>query len=250
MRNSSRFSFLFLGVFLLFALWFFVSKFVGSDLIFPGPEKVLIYTFRLLLEGRLLTSIGSTFLRAFLGMGISLVIGTMLGFLMGLSERTYVFLQPLNMVIRSVPIVSWLSTVILAWGIGWRGVVFIVFVSLLPVVTFNVCEGVRVVDKKLLEMARIYSVPVRRILKEIYLGSIWPFLVSSIKLSIGTMWKVAIVAEYLIGETGLGVRIMQAKFYVNTVEVFACTIVAVIFGLILEGLFSILWERDFFEVHS
>lgn len=239
-----------LGTFFLFALWFIVARFVSSDLIFPDPEKVLIHTYRLLLDGRLISSIGLTFLRAFLGMGLSLIVGTVFGFLMGLSDKIYVLLQPFNMVIRSVPIVSWLSTVILAWGIGWRGVVFIVFVSLLPVVTFNICEGVRVVDKKLLEMAKIYSVPTLKILKEIYFGSVWPFLVSSVKLSIGTMWKVAIVAEYLIGETGLGVQIMRAKFYVNTVEVFSYTLGAVVFGLILEGLFSILWERGFFEVYS
>jgi len=82
------------------------------------------------------------------------------------------------------------------------------------------------------------------------MGSVWPFLLSSLKLSIGSMWKVAIVAEYLIGETGLGVQIMQAKFYVNTTEVFSYTLVAVVFGLVLEALFSLLWERGSFEVHS
>jgi len=250
MKNSSRFEFSVLGVLLLFVVWFVVSKLVSSDLVFPGPEKVLLHSYRLLVEGKLLGPVGLTFLRAFFGMGLALLVGTILGFLMGLSERIYLLLQPLNMAIRSVPIVSWLSTVILAWGIGWRGVVFIVFVSLLPIVTFNVCEGVRVVDKKLVEMAKVYSLPKWKIFRAIYMGSVWPFLLSSLKLSIGSMWKVAIVAEYLIGETGLGVQIMQAKFYVNTTEVFSYTVVAVAFGLILEALFSFLWERGSFEVHS
>lgn len=250
MRSSSRFKFSLLGVALLFCIWFVVSKLVSSDLIFPGPLKVLVRSYRLLIEGKLLRPVGLTFLRAFFGMGLALVTGTALGFLMGISDKIYLLLQPLNMVIRSVPIVSWLSTVILAWGIGWRGVVFIVFISLLPIVTFNVCEGVRIVDKKLLEMARIYAVPRMKVFRVIYMGSVWPFLLSSLKLSIGNMWKVAIVAEYLIGETGLGVQIMQAKFYVNTVEVFSYTFVAVIFGLILEGVFTSIWERKPFEVHS
>lgn len=250
MRSSSRFKFFCLGIVLLLVLWFSVSRFVSSNLVFPGPEKVLIDVYQLFMDGKLFKPVGLTFLRAFLGMGLALLVGTIFGFAMGASERVYLLLQPLNMVIRSVPIVSWLSTVILAWGIGWRSVVFIVFVSLLPIVTFNVCEGVRIVDKKLLEMATIYSVPKLKIFKAIYMGSVWPFLLSSLKVSIGNMWKVAIVAEYLVGESGLGVQIMQAKFYVNTAEVFAYTLVAVVCGLILETVFSFLWERSTFEVRS
>jgi ABC-type nitrate/sulfonate/bicarbonate transport system, permease component len=89
MKNSSRFEFSLLGVVLLFASWFVVSKLVSSDLVFPGPEKVLSHSYRLLVEGKLLGPVGLTFLRAFFGMGLALFAGTVLGFLMGLSDRIY-----------------------------------------------------------------------------------------------------------------------------------------------------------------
>ena len=56
------------------------------------------------------------------------------------------------------------------------------------------------------------------------------------------MWKVAIVAEYLAGNKGIGVELSWAKFYLNTPKVFAYTMLAVLAGLSLEKVFDFLWE--------
>ncbi|WP_245530507.1 ABC transporter permease [Pseudothermotoga thermarum] len=188
----------------------------------------------------------NTFAKAILSLSLALLVGTLLGFLMGIFNWFNLMFKPLAMVLRSVPIVSWLSTVLFLWGIGWRSVVFIVFMTLLPQIMFNVAEGVRTIDVKLVEMAKVYNVPKRKVFKTIYMGSLVPFLVSAINVSIGTMWKSAIVAEYLLGGTGLGVRIQEAKFFINTPRVFALTLSAVFVGLGLEFVFSWLWEKKLY----
>lgn len=238
------------GIIFLLCLWYIASILVGSSLIFPGPDLVFAQIFKLAKTGQLFVYLWQTFYKAFLGMLLALLIGLLLGFAIGISQKLYELFRPLLMIVRSVPIVSWLSTVILLWGIGWKGVVFIVCVTLLPGVIFNIAEGVRSVDVRLLEMAKIYSVRKRKIFQKIYLGSILPFLLSAINVSIGTMWKAAIVSEYLIGDSGLGLQIFQSKFYIDTPSVFAFTISAVLFGLALELIFSLFWERYFGEKSS
>lgn len=247
MMISLRSKWFLLGIVFLICLWYIVSFLVGSSLIFPNPKLVFAQIFELAKTGQLFIYLWQTFYKAFVGLLLALLLGLFLGFVIGISQRLYELFRPLLMIVRSVPIVSWLSTVILLWGIGWKGVVFIVFMTLLPTVIFNVAEGVRSVDIRLLEMAKVYSVPRKKIFNKIYLGSILPFLLSAINVSIGTMWKAAIVSEYLIGDSGLGLQIFQSKFYIDTPRVFAFTLSAVLFGLIFELIFSWLWERYFSE---
>lgn len=244
---SSRSKWFLFGIVFLICLWYTVSFLVGSSLIFPSPKLVFAQILEVTKTGQLFLYLWQTFYKAFLGLLLALLVGLFVGFIIGLSQKLYELFRPILMIIRSVPIVSWLSSVILLWGIGWKGVVFIVFMTLLPTVIFNISEGVKSVDVRLLEMAKIYSVPRKRIFQKIYLGSVLPFLLSAINVSIGTMWKAAIVSEYLIGDSGLGVQIFQSKFYIDTPRVFAFTLSAVIFGLIFEMIFSWLWERYFGE---
>ncbi len=247
MMLSSRSKWFLLGIVFLICFWYMISFLVGSSLVFPNPNLVVAQIFELAKTGQLFIYLWQTFYKAFLGLILALLTGLFLGFVIGISQRLYELFRPLLMIVRSVPVVSWLSTVILLWGIGWKGVVFIVFMTLLPTVVFNIAEGVRAVDVRLLEMARIYSVSKKRVFEKIYLGSVLPFLLSAINVSIGTMWKAAIVSEYLIGDSGLGLQIFQSKFYIDTPKVFAFTISAVLFGLVLELIFSSLWERYFSE---
>ncbi len=247
MTISSPIKWFLLGFLTFVLIWFLVSNLlIRSPLIFPGPYVVLKEIWSLARTGELFVSLLGTFAKAILGLLLSLLVGTFLGFLMGVFKWFNLLFKPFAMILRSVPIVSWLSTVLFLWGVGWRSVLFIVFVTLLPGIMFNVAEGVRSVDVKLVEMSKVYKVAKRKVFRTIYIGSLLPFLISAINVSIGTMWKSAIVAEYLLGGTGLGTRIQEAKFFINTPRVFALTLSAVMVGLGLEFLFSWLWEKQFY----
>lgn len=234
----------FLGIFSLIFLWWIISLLVNSELIVPSPYTVILSLIEIIKKGMLFSALFSTFLKGILGMLISLVIGVPLGFLMGISNSFEEILRPGTMFIRSVPIISWLSSILVIWGVGWQAPVFIVVVSLIPPILFNVAQGVKTVDGKLLEMARIYKVPKRKVIRNIYLGSLVPFLLSAVRVSVGTMWKVAIVAEYVAGDSGMGIQISDAKFYLETPKVFAFTMVAVLCGLLLEYLFDLFISKS------
>ncbi len=207
-------------------------------MIIPSPIKVLETLFKTLKKADIYMSILSTFSKAISGLFFALIIGIPIGFLTGRFEIFYSILNPMLMAIRSTPVVSWLTFVILSWGIGWRAPVFIVMVSLLPNIIYNIMEGTKNVDKKLLEVAKVYKVGKIKVLKYIYLGSITPFLIAVLKLSLGSMWKAAIVAEYLAGNSGLGTLILDAKYYLDSTSIFVYTILSIVCGLLMEWLFN------------
>ncbi|WP_372236606.1 ABC transporter permease [Thermosipho melanesiensis] len=162
---------------------------------------------------------------------------------MGICKKCFELLRPTFTIIQSVPIISWLALVMFVWGIGLTGPIIISTLSLIPNVTFSVAQGVRNTDKKLLEMAKTYNVPKGKIIKDIYFGSIIPFLLSALEVISGNLWKVVIVSEYLAGKEGIGVQISWARQYVDTPKVYALTIIAVILGISTERLIKIITKR-------
>ncbi len=238
-----------IGVCLLFFFWWILSLLINESLIVPSPYEVLVKIIEEVQRGKLLPALTMTFLKSIQGLGIALLIGTPIGIIMGVSKRFEEWIRPSTMVLRSMPIVSWLSSVIVIWGMGWQAPIFIIVTTLLPLIIYNIAQGVKSIDVKLIEMARVYQVPRSRIFRQIYLGSIVPFLLSSVRVSLGTMWKVAIVAEFMAGDSGLGIEISWAKFYLETPTVFAFTSVAVLSGFLLEYLFdqfiSIMYKKGY-----
>jgi NitT/TauT family transport system permease protein len=174
--------------------------------------------------------------KVFLALGLVLVLGVFLGLFLGISTRFYEMMRPIIMIIQAVPVVSWLSLVIFSWGIGWRGPVFIAFLSLIPMALLTTVSGVKNLDRKLLEMARVFKVPKSRVIKDIYLGALIPFIIAIVEVCIGQAWKVILVSEYLCGDSGLGVEILSARYDVNIPEVYALTLIAVLLGIITERL--------------
>jgi len=228
------------GIIIFLTLWQLLALFFGWSIILPSPREVLPTMVHLLLQPDTGIALAQTAWKVLLSLTMVLLIGIVLGLLLGLVNPLYEMMRPIIMVIQAVPVISWLTLVIFAWGIGWRGPVFITFLALLPMALLTTVSGVRNLDQKLLEMARVYKVSGTSILKDIYIGSLLPFVAAIIDVSIGQAWKVILVTEYLCGNSGLGVKILSARYAVDSNGVYAYTLLAVILGIITERLVKLI----------
>ncbi|HNS35857.1 MAG TPA: ABC transporter permease subunit, partial [Mesotoga sp.] len=138
----------------------------------------------------------------------------------------------------------WLALAIFWWGVGFSSPVYIVLLTLFPIFTINIAEGVRNVDKKLVEMAKVYRLSRKVVLRKIYLSSAFPFIVSSMRVGVGIMWKSVAVAEFMVGASGIGRAMSDAKYSINTTRVFAYTLILVILGILTEKLLDLLIGRS------
>lgn len=228
-----------IGIVIFLLLWQAVALILNRSIIVPSPIETLILWGQLLAQPATLLAGLQTAWKVVMALLLVLVLGLPAGLLLGLFQPLYDMSRPLIMVIQAVPVISWLSLVLFTWGRSWQGPVLIAFLSILPVAVLTTVSGVGNLDKKLLEMARLYRVPRQKVLHDIYLGSLIPFIVAIIDVSLGQAWKVILVAEYLCGDNGLGMKIFDARSFVDTPAVYAFTLLAVFLGIITERLIKL-----------
>ena len=194
-------------------------------------------------------SVLSTMARGLAGFGVSFLCGAALGLAAGKSGVLRGLLDPAVAVIRSVPVMA----IILLAMIWFRAGSVPVFVGVLvgfPIVFSSVVEGVRSIDRRLLEMARAYGLGSWRTLLSVSVPSLLPFLMSAASSALGLTWRVVVGAEVLsqpLHAIGTGLQTAQARL--ETDEVFAWTVVAVVVGACAElGLRALLrlpgWWRS------
>lgn len=92
-------------------------------------------------------------------------------------------------------------------------------------------------------MAKLYRVPQQRIIRDIYFGSLFPFIAAILDVNIGLVWKVILVTEYLCGGNGLGEKILMARMNIDTTTAWALTLIAVVLGITTEVISKQIFTR-------
>lgn len=91
--------------------------------------------------------------------------------------------------------------------------VFISFLMVLPVIYTNIFEGIRQTDRKILEMAKVFRVNLRRQIRYIYVSQVLPYFLSACRLSLGMCWKAGVAAEVIGVPSGsIGEKLYNAKY--------------------------------------
>ena len=117
--------------------------------------------------------------------------------------------------------------------------IFIAFLMVLPVIYTNMLQGIKSTDKKLLEMAEVFSLKKLRRIKYIYMPQLRPYIQSACSISLGLCWKAGIAAEVIgIPEGSIGEALYQAKIYLNSRDLFAWTVVIIIISIVFEKFFA------------
>ena len=113
-----------------------------------------------------------------------------------------------------------------------------------PIIYTNVIEGIKSVDNYLVQMANVYKVKRKYVVKDIYLPSIKNYIVSGILMCLGIGWKVSVASEVLSTPNySIGLNLLNAKTTLETSELFAWTIVIVILSFIFEKIFKYYLSR-------
>ena len=177
------------------------------------------------------------------GFLIACAIAVALAALSARYRRAEELLAPLIAVVKSVPVASFIILA-LVWLSGRTLAIFISALIVFPPVYANVLEGVRRTDASLLDMARVFRVPLRRQITGIYLPHTLPYFRSAIRTALGLCWKAGTAAE-VIGLSGgsIGERLYIAKVYFQTEDLFAWTAVIVLLSTLFEKLFLLTVDR-------
>jgi NitT/TauT family transport system permease protein len=169
-----------------------------------------------------------------IGMVIALIIGTVIGLAMGLSKAVDAFFNDWVVAILAMPNLAWALFCSLAFGFGDTGPIITVVLTGVPFVIINVREGVRNTPTDLFDMARAFDVPRQRVIRQVLIPSLLPFLFAAARYCFALGWKGLVVAEVFGGMDGAGWTI---KFWYDAHRAYGVigyALFFVIFALVFE----------------
>ena len=224
------------AVLFLLGIWKVISILSGSEQIVPSPESTFLSVIEIMTRDNFIPSVVSTVGRGLLGFCIALLLSFLLGIPAGMSRGVFLFINPILVAIRSTPVIS-LILLIIIWAGNELVPVFIAVLTMFPIICVNIIEGIRNVDKSLIEMGHVYKVNKRRILLGISIPSILPFLTGGISNALGFGWRAIIIGEVLSQPfMGIGTRMQDAQIFLMVSELIAWTLIAIIISYIFEAL--------------
>ncbi len=233
----------FISAILLLVIWQVASLVVDSAILLPSPISAMGVLVSYLSEAVFWGNVWETVLRALKSFLLTMAAGIILGLLSGLVTRVRYMLSPLITVVRSVPV---MSVILLAfiWFESGTVPVFAAFLMSFPIIFENTFQGIAQTDGRLLEMAAVYGLSRRQKLLSISVPALLPFLVAGARGTIGMTWKVVIAAEVLtVPKRGIGSAMQFSQINLETSQVMAWTVTAVLLSGASQVLFSLLLRR-------
>jgi NitT/TauT family transport system permease protein len=232
-KNEKKLIGLFFTIALL-AVWKIISIKIDADIILPPPEDVIIRLARISRDKQFWQAVGNTTVRTIYGFIISLSAGFITGIVCGSNPRINAALSPLISVIRTIPVMS-IILLAMIWFKTDMVPVFVCFLMIFPIITANVSQGIRVVNKSFIEMAAAFKISKSNVMFHITIPSTIPFVLAGVRAAVGVAWKSVIAAEVLsqpIRAIGTGIQFSQMNL--ETAEVMAWTVIAIILSKISE----------------
>jgi sulfonate transport system permease protein len=215
-RSFARLASPWAGPVALLCIWEGLSRaLVIPPRLLPAPLDVLLAGVRATMHGQLCTHLAVSALRASVGLVIGSAIGLVLGVATGLSRAVQLVLDGPMQMLRAVPALALVPLVILWFGLGETGKIFIVVITVMFPVYLNTFHGVRSVDPQLIEMASVYGLRGAALYREVILPGALPSILVGFRFALGLAWLVMIVAETLGAERGLGYIAANAREFMQ-----------------------------------
>ncbi len=218
---------------LVLGLWLAGYIWLGAALV-PSPSSALLRMGSFFTDISSLHHLAVSLFRGMLGLLITYSIALPAGILCGMNRRLMEGLSPLVTLSQSCPPVIWIALIMVWAGMGNTVPVTVSVLTMLPVVFFSTASGVRAIDPDLFNLARLYRVPGRRILKGIILPGLAPSLVGSLSYALGVAWKVIATAEFFGSADGIGSRLYWCFRFLDMSGLFAWALVLILLGFLID----------------
>ncbi len=218
-------------------VWIFAPE------LLPGPIAVserLISQWR---SGELPGHLLVTLARVFGSFLIAMFIGFLVGMLMGGSRRADLALDGLLTIFLNIPALVVIILCFLWFGLNEGAVVIAVVLNKAPTMTVIFREGVRAVDKDLLEVGEVYGLSRGRRFFALYLPQLYPYFLAAARSGLALVWKIVLVVELLGCSDGLGFQLGVFFQYFDITGILSYTFAFVLLILLIEAVIMRPWER-------
>lgn len=228
------------GIFIFWlVIWQIVYLLVKRDILVAAPLAVAKAILQLLCQASFYQTVLHSLTSILIAFAAALICGTLLAIIAFRWNWIKELVYPLIAVMRATPVASFIVLALVFMHTEFVPIL-IAFLMVMPLVWQNMLEALLAVDRQLIEMSQVFHINFWRQFKHIYLPSALPAFMASCKTGFGYAWKSAITAEAMTApQLTIGKNIVDAKIYLDTLSLFAWTIVVILLSIITEKVF--LW---------
>jgi nitrate/nitrite transport system permease protein len=238
-----------IGVAVLVGVWGLLTMKGGS---FPTPaatfdEAVKVFSDPFYSKGPNDQGIGWNILyslqRVALGFGLAALVGIPLGFMIGRFEFLNRMFSPLISLLRPVSPLAWLPIGLLVFKAANPAAIWTIFICSIWPMIINTAVGVQRVPDDYLNVARVLKLSEWKVITKILLPAVLPYMLTGVRLSVGTAWLVIVAAEMLTGGVGIGFWVWDEWNNLNVPHILIAIFVIGVVGLVLEWALITLAKR-------
>jgi nitrate/nitrite transport system permease protein len=230
-----------MGLGLLVLVWELVSA--TSTTNFPSPletfkQAVSVFSDPFYSKGPNDQGIGwniySSLKRVAVGFGLAALVGIPLGFMIGRFTFLSRMFNPLISLLRPVSPLAWLPIGLLVFKGANPAAIWTIFICSIWPMVINTAVGVQRVPQDYMNVARVLNLSEWKIVTKILFPAVLPYMLTGVRLAVGTAWLVIVAAEMLTGGVGIGFWVWDEWNNLNVKNIIIAIFVIGMVGLILE----------------
>lgn len=229
---------------LFFILWQAVSLLINSEL-FPSIIDIFYSIYEHYKNRDLIENMAITLPRVFWVFSITMIVGILIGILMGISTRIDNIFNLFLTIALNIPALVTIIICYIWFGLTDFSLILAVFINKVPIVITNIKEAVSSLDKKYLQLIKVYNLSLKDKILKVYIPYLYPSFVSSSRIAISLIWKLVLVVELLGRSDGVGFQISMFFQYFDITSIFAYTFCFIFVIMLFERVFLTTLENRY-----
>ena len=237
------------GLALFWEIW--VGLGYSNGRLVPPPTKIFATVTELARSGELSRHIIATLTRVAAGFGLGVAAGTILGAISGYWGLARQLLDPTVQALRAIPSIAWVPLFILWLGIFETSKIALIAVGVFFPVYLGVMGAILSVDRKIVEVGRIFRLSGPAMIRRILLPAVLPAYVVALRVGLGLGWMFVVAAEFMGASEGLGYLLIDGQQLGKPATIVAAIVAFAILGKTTDALLALAsapflrWEDRF-----
>jgi len=238
------------GIAAVIGLWALVSRFGGTDLPSPlrtwevsKPYIVEPFAKRGELDQGILRFTWYSLILVAKGYALALLIGTPLGFVLGLSTLFRRAFDPIIQILRPVSPLAWLPLGLVLFQNSKPAALFTIAICAMWPTVLNTAMGVRAIPQDYLNVARVLRLSPAKRFFQVLVPATLPYMFTGFRLSLGIAWLVIVAVEMLTGAPGVGGFLWQEYNSLIYEHIILCILTIGLVGFALDRIMSAIEAR-------
>jgi NitT/TauT family transport system permease protein len=249
-----------LTVVVFLGIWEILGTII-NPILFAPPSRIAVAAVDLITEGAPSMGGGGQTVRLhelflvtlnglMVGFGLSIVAGLIVGVVLGRQPTLARVTEPYIFAVYSTPRVVLTPLIVMWFGLGYNGRIFMVWIGAVIPIIVNTAIGVRHARPDLEEVGRSFNLTERQLLRHVILPSAVPYVLAGLRIAAGRAMIGIVIAEMFLNLAGLGGFIRFEGARLRTANAFVAVMVLGIMGAVLISSLGLLenkfaaWKKE------